>query len=317
MKLIFFGTPGYVNPILDYLIENENLIAVVTKSDKPAKRHLVTLPSGIKKNALEKKIPIFTPENIQNQDFISNLSDIKPDLAIVAAYGKILPKKVLDIFPNGCINIHFSLLPKYCGAAPIQWALINGEANTGITSFWMDEGMDTGRIISQKKIEIDKNDDTISLQKKLIPIALDVLKETLKKAKNEDKGIEQTGSKSYAPPLKKEDGKIIWEKSAEEIYCLVRGTKPWPGAYTEVQSSKFVVHSLKILDAEIVNQTNYLNSESFTAGTVIALEKNVGFVLKCGSGYLLVKSVQPASKNIMSAWAFLQGYNLKIGDKLG
>ncbi|HAM39683.1 MAG: methionyl-tRNA formyltransferase [Elusimicrobia bacterium RIFOXYC2_FULL_34_12] len=316
MKTIFFGTPEYVNPLLDYLIDNENIIAVVTRCDKPAKRHLQSLPSEVKQNAIKKLIRVFSVEKIDDAVFISNLSAIKPDVGIVAAFGKILPKKVLDIFSIGCVNLHFSLLPKYRGAAPIQRALIDGETETGVTSFWMNEGMDTGRIIFQKKINIDKNDDTNTLREKLIPVALDVLRETVVKIKENYKGEEQVGNPSFAPQLKKEDGKIDVEKTAETIFNLIRGTKPWPGAFITIHNSQFTIQNLRILDAQIIQEPNYPCSDLLPIGSVVALHKNIGFVLKCGKGYLLIKSVHPPSKNVMSAWSFLQGHNLKIGDKL-
>jgi methionyl-tRNA formyltransferase len=308
MKIIFFGTPEYVNPIFECLFKNEILLAVITRSDKPAKRHLQPLPSAIKKNAVEKKITVFTLENLKDKNFISQIAELKPEIGIVAAYGRILPKEVLDIFPKGCVNIHFSLLPKYRGAAPIQWALINGESETGVTSFFMDEGLDTGKIIFQKKITIDKKDDTELLQKKLIQVAVDVLKETIIKIGNGEKGENQSGVASFAPPLKKENGKINWDKSAEEIINLIRGTKPWPGVHAE-----FKGENLRITDSEV---TDICSDKSVKSGEIVEIIKNKGFVVRCNNSFLLVKSVQPVSKNIMSAWSFLQGHQLKIGDKL-
>ena len=167
-----------------------------------------------------------------------------------------------------------------------------------------------------KKITIDKNDDTKTLHKKLIPVAIDVLIETTKRVKNYNKGEEQNGTPSYAPPLKKENGKIDWNKPAEEIYNLIRGAKPWPSAYAEVKGERLKVKTLKVLGAEILSySSNHLIIHS--SGSIVAIEKNIGFVVKCGRDFLLIKSVQPASKNVMSAYSFLLGHNLKIGDKLG
>ncbi|PIU84121.1 MAG: methionyl-tRNA formyltransferase [Elusimicrobia bacterium CG06_land_8_20_14_3_00_38_11] len=309
MKIAFFGTPEYVVPIFEYLLKNEHIICVVTRADKPVGRHLQHLPSPIKKKALQKNIPVLTPENLKDNDFISKLSTLNSELAIVAAYGKILPKEVLDMFPSGCVNLHFSILPKYRGAAPIQWAIIKGEKETGVTGFFMDEGLDTGKIIFQKKIEIAQNEDSLSLQKKLIPVAIDVLSETLEKVKKGFKGEAQTGKVSYAPPLKKSDGKIDWNRPAGEIHNLIRGTKPWPAAYTEVGS-------LKILDAETSQSLNLSISQSLPVGSIVSIQKNVGFIVKCNPGFLLIKTVQPASKNVMTAWSFLLGYKLAVADKL-
>ena len=269
MKIAFFGTPEYVIPIFEYLLKNDatlNVVCAVTRSDKPSGRHLQPIPSAIKEVAIEKKIPVLAPEKLsaeggstsggKDKNFLSQLSTLNPQLAVVAAYGKILPKEVLDMFPLGCVNLHFSILPKYRGAAPIQWAIIKGEKETGVTSFFIDEGLDTGKIIFQEKIEIAQNDDTETLRKKLMPIAIEVLKETLKRVKKGFKGEAQTGEVSYAPPLKKSDGKIDWNKPAEEIHNLIRGTKPWPSAHTAIENEKLKIKNLKILEAEIFQSFN-------------------------------------------------------------
>jgi len=312
MKIVFFGTPEYVVPIFEYLLKNENVICAVTRSDKPSGRHLHPVLSPIKKIVIEKKIPIFTPENLKDKDFLAKLSTLSPQLAVVAAYGKILPKEVLDIFPLGCVNLHFSILPKYRGAAPIQWAVIKGEKETGVTGFFMDEGLDTGKIIFQKKIKIEEDEDSISLQKKLIPVAIDVLIKTLEKIKEGFKGEAQIGIVSYAPPLKKSAGKIDWNLPAEEIHNLIRGTKPWPSAYTQITN-------LKILDAEKNQICPGDNSQCPACpkpGQITGIIKNTGFVVRCNPGFLFIKTVQPASKNVMSAWSYLLGHKLSIGDKL-
>ncbi|MEW6556148.1 MAG: methionyl-tRNA formyltransferase [Elusimicrobiota bacterium] len=319
MDIIFFGTPEYVVPIFEHLLKEKNVVCVVTRSDKPSGRHFHFIPSPIKKIAIEKNIPVITPESLNDRDFITQLSTVNSQLGIVTAYGKILPKEVLDIFPFGCVNLHFSLLPKYRGAAPIQWAIINGESETGVSSFFMDEGLDTGKIIFQKKIEIGRDDDTLSLQKKLIPVAIQVLDETLSKVAIGEKGAAQVGSPTYAPPLKKEDGKINWDKPVNEIYNLIRGTKPWPNAYTAIKNDamlKLKMKNLKIIDAEILPSFNLSISQSCPAGSIVSIPKNIGFVVKCNPGFLLVKTIQPASKNVMSAWSFLLGHKLAIGEKL-
>jgi len=316
MKIAFFGTPEYVVPIFEHLFKNEEVVCAVTRSDKPSRRHLHPVPSPIKEAAIEKKIPVLTPENLKDKDFICQLSTVNCQLGIVAAYGKILPKEVLDIFPLGCVNLHFSVLPKYRGAAPIQWALIKGEKETGVTGFFMNEGLDTGKIIFQKRIKIAQNDDTLSVQKKLIPVAIDVLSETLEKIKKGFKGETQTGEASYAPPLKKSDGKIDWNQPAEEVHNLIRGTKPWPNVHTAIENEKLKIKNLKIFDAEIFQSFNFSIFQSFSIGSIVSLKKNVGFVVKCNPDFLLIKTVQPSSKNVMSAWSFLLGHKLAVGDKL-
>lgn len=319
MKIVFFGTPEYVVPIFEYLLKNDatlNVVCAVTRSDKPSGRHLHPVPSPIKKVAIEKKIPILTPENLKDKDFLYKFSTLNPQLAVVAAYGKILPKEILDIFPLGCVNLHFSVLPKYRGAAPIQWAIIKGERETGVTGFFMDEGLDTGKIIFQKRIEIAQNDDTLSLQKKLIFVAIDVLKETIEKIKKGFKGEAQAGEVSYAPPLKKSDGKIDWNLPAEKIHNLIRGTKPWPTAYTAIENEKLKIKNLRILEAEVITSLPLYLSTSLPVSSIVLIQKNTGFVVKCNPGFLLVKTVQPASKNVMSAWSYLLGHKLSVADKL-
>ncbi|MDD5687271.1 MAG: methionyl-tRNA formyltransferase [Elusimicrobia bacterium] len=315
MKIVFFGTPEYAKPICEYLLKNETVVAAVTKQDTPANRHLNIQICPVKELSCRNNLLVFTPAKLKDENFVFELLSLKPDLAIVVAYGKILPKILLDVFPMGCVNIHYSILPKYRGAAPIQWAIINNENETGVTSFFMDEGLDTGKIIFQKKIQVCKDDDTIKLREKLIPVAIDVLKETLALIKNGEKGTIQAGIPSFAPPLKKENGKIDWKKSAEDICNLVRGTKPWPGAYLEIIDKDLKIKRLKIIETEVF-LLSCNQQDDYVPGSVISIQKNIGFVVKCGTGYLLVKSIQPASKNIMSAWSFLQGQNLKIGDKL-
>lgn len=319
MKIAFFGTPEYVVPVFEYLLKNENIVCVVTRSDKPSGRHLHPVPSPVKKIAIEKKIPVFSPEKLKDKVFLSELSTSNPQLAIVAAYGKILPKEVLALFPSGCVNLHFSILPEYRGAAPIQWAIIKGEKETGVTGFFMDEGLDTGKIIFQKKIKIDEKEDTLSLQKKLIFVAIDVLSETLEKIKKGFKGEAQTGKVSYALPLKKSDGKIDWNMPAGEIHNLIRGTKPWPSAYVEVKNEKLKVKSIKILEAEKIQTCPGDNLQCAACpepGQITGIVKNTGFVVRCNPGFLLIKTVQPSSKKVMSAWSFLLGYKLAVADKV-
>jgi len=316
LKTIFFGTPEYAIPIIDYLLENELLSCVVTRSDKMAGRYCVVTPSPVKVAALSRNIPVWTPEKLDDAEFVNWLAGEKPDIAVVIAYGKIIPPDMLKIFSLGNINIHFSLLPAYRGAAPVQWAIINGEKETGITSFRMNEKLDTGKIICQKKIRIEHNDDLGSLRAKMVELSIEVIKESLIKIKNGEPCYKQEGTVTYAPKLKKSDGRINWNLSAKKIYNLVRGTKPSPCAFVELTNKIFKIDSLKILECEIVKpQLN--EAGNCPAGSVVSMVKDVGFTVKCGEGFLLVKTVQPSSKNIMSAWAFLQGHKIQIGDALG
>jgi len=316
LKTIFFGTPEYAIPILDYLNENTALAGVVTRSDKMAGRHCLMTPSPVKTAALARKIPVATPEKLSDPEFFNWLAQKSPDIAVVLAYGKIIPANILKLFGCGNINLHFSLLPSYRGAAPVQWAIINGEKETGVTGFMMDEKLDTGKIICRGKMSIDRGDDLESLRAKLVELSLSVLGESVEKLANGVPLAEQSGPVSYAPKLKKSDGRIDWAMPAEKICNLARGTKPSPCAYVVFAGGVFGTGSMKILDCEAVPVPAGA-CENFPAGSVASVVKDTGFVVKCGSGALLVKTVLPSSKNVMSAWAFLQGRKIKAGDVLG
>lgn len=316
LRIIFFGTPEYAVPVIDYLMENESLVGIVTRSDKMAGRYCQVTPSPVKIAALSRNIPFWTPEKLNDPEFVSWLADKKPDIAVVLAYGKIIPLDVLKIFSLGNTNIHFSLLPSYRGAAPVQWAIIKGEKETGVTSFMMDEKLDTGKIICRKRIGIEHSDDMESLRAKLVKLSLEVLKESFTKIKNGEPGCIQKDTATYAPKLKKSDGKINWEMPAESIFNLVRGTKPWPCAFVEFPGRNLKIDSMKILECEVVEPPSR-DCMSFPVGSVASFAKDIGFTVKCGSGFLLIKTVHPSSKNAVSAWAFLQGHKIKVGDVLG
>ncbi|MFN3966241.1 MAG: methionyl-tRNA formyltransferase [Endomicrobiia bacterium] len=316
IHIIFFGSRECSVRFLDALIEKEKVIGVITHPDRPSGRGLQVRQSIVKEFSIKNEIPVFTPENLKDKKFISEIESLKPDLGVVVAYGKILPKEIFLIPRYKTINVHFSLLPKYRGAAPIQWAIIRGEKITGVTIFFIDEGLDTGKILLQKEVEIEKTDDSITLEKKLVSVGIDLLFEVIDRIKNSPENIytsEQKGTPSYAPVLKKSDGKINWNSSSEEIYNLIRGTKPWPSAYVETQNEKLKIKNLKILKAISVDLQ--LNNE-YIPGTIVELKKNAGFIVKCGNGFLLIEEVQPEGKKPMSAWAWLQGSKLKVGDKL-
>jgi len=320
MKIIFYGTPQIAVPFLEFLCENEEIITVVTQPDRKADRgeKHPKLPA-VKLFAQEKNLPLFQPLKIDELLLNSQFSILNYDLGIVVAYGKILPKSLIETARLGYINVHFSLLPKYRGAAPVQWAIINGEKETGVTTFWINEGLDTGKIICQKKIAIEDNDTVITLEKKLIPLGIETLKETIEIVKkNPQVGSLQIGGPSYAPSLKKDNGKINWaEKTALEVYNLIRGTQPWPGAYSTVKSVKCKVKSLKILEAEVVDFNLSPITYHLSPGSIVGLEKSIGFIVKCKNNFLLILKVQEEGKKIVSAWNWLQGTRLKIGDCLG
>ena len=247
------GTPVFAVHSLRALIESgEEVIAVVTQPDKPKGRGLEIVPPPTKLLAEKHGIPVLQPAKIKTEEFFNELKKFSPDLICVAAYGKILPKNILDFPPHGSINVHASLLPKYRGAAPINWAIIRGEKITGITTMKMDEGMDTGDILLKKEVPIDDEDTGETLSEKLSEIGAKLLIETIRLLKEGKLSpIPQDHSQAtYAPMLKKEDGKIDWEKPAEEIRNLIRGVLPWPGAYINLEGKLLKIYKVRLAEGE-------------------------------------------------------------------
>ena len=310
MQLVFMGTAEFAVPTLEALVESEhNLSGVVTQPDRISGRGRKLTPPAVKKVALEHELSIYQPERVRDAAFIQILNQLNPEAIIIAAYGQILPKHVLDIPPYGCINIHPSLLPKYRGAAPIQRAIINGERTTGVTIMLMDEGEDTGDIILQKEVEIFNYDTAATLHDRLSQIAADLLLEVLTLAENGPLPHypQDESEATYAPKLTKEDGLIDWNKSAVQIRNLVRGTLPWPGAYTYFGEGKL----LKVLSSELTE----ISMMEATPGTIyVTDEKEIA--VKTGEGAILLKTVQPANKQQMDTKGFINGYRIKTGDYL-
>ena len=304
LRIVFMGTPEFAVPSLRALIEvGENVVAIVTQPDKPRGRGKKLTPPPVREAALKHNIPVFQPEKIKDEPFITAISNFSPDVIAVVAYGKILPKAILDIPPKGCINVHASILPKYRGAAPINWAIINGEKETGITTMLLDEGMDTGDMLLTEKVEIRDDDTASSLHDRLKYIGADLLIKTIKGIKSETiRPIPQDDSQAtYAPMLKKEDGRIDWTMKAEEIKNLIRGFFPWPGAYTRWDGKQ-----IKIFKAEVEAGVKE------EPGTVINISTE-GIFVATGKGILLIKELQPENKNRMTASEFIKGYRIVKG----
>jgi len=316
MKTLFFGTPSLAIPYLDLLAATSELQAVVTTPDEPAGRGYELQPTPVKVAAQKRSLPVHQPAQLKDPAFVAQLQAYAPELVIVVAYGKILPPPVLSVPALGFLNVHFSLLPAYRGAAPIQRALMNGETRTGVSLFWLDAGMDTGPIFLQKPIDIDESDDAESLRQKLVPLGVDALRDVLREiAAGKVVRNPQTGTASLAPTLKKEEGKIDWTHPARSIFNLVRGTHPWPGAYT-FASPGGKPQRLKILRAGVVPEVPGAASTSENGG-VARLDSGKGFVVKCSHEFLQILQVQPEGKRPMPAWDYWQGSRLKLGDKLG
>ena len=301
------GTPEFAVPSLQALIESEDeVIAVVTQPDKPKGRGLEVAPPPTKVPAEIHGIHVLQPQKIKTDDFFNELKKFNPDLICVAAYGKILPKNILDLPPYGCANVHASLLPQYRGAAPINWAIIRGEKITGITTMKMDEGMDTGDMLLKKELPIEDEDTGETLSQKLSHIGAALLIETIKLLKEGKLNpIPQDHSQAtYAPILKKEHGKIDWEKPAEEIKNLIRGTLPWPGAYTTLGGKPLKIYRARV--SEGVGKP----------GEVI---KSDSWILKVATGKdaLDILELQVEGGKRLKAEEFLRGRNIKEGAVLG
>ncbi len=310
MKIVFMGTPDFAVPVLEALCENgHEVAAVVTQPDKPKGRGGKMQFSPVKQCAGEKGIRVYQPERVRNEEFKAVLKDICPDVIVVVAFGQILSKDILDIPKFGCINVHASLLPKYRGAAPIQWAIIDGEKETGVTTMQMDEGLDTGDILLKKVISIDEKETGGSLFDKLSQMGRDLIIETLEVVEKGTLTPEKQNDEmsNYAKMLDKKTGKIDFsEKTAVEIERLIRGLNPWPSAYT-----KFGDKTLKIWDADVIDE----NAKG-TPGEIVNVTKDEIHVMT-KQGVLVLNELQLEGKKRMDTLSFLRGYQVKIGDKLG
>ena len=299
MNIIFMGTPAFAVPSLERLHESRHkVVLVVTQPDKPSGRGKKLKKSEVKEKAEELGLEIFQPDKIKNEENIEVLKSYKPDAIVVVAYGQILSKDILNLPRLGCINVHASLLPKLRGAAPINWAIINGETKTGITTMLMDEGLDTGDMLLKTEVEIDENMNVGDLHDILMHKGADLLLETLEKLeKNELSPQKQDDSlSSYAPMINKEDRKIKWKLTAKDIHNLIRGLSPWPTAYFTMDE-----------DTVKVYKASYINDDSdYQPGYVIKANKD-GIFVKAGEGAVILKEIQMPGKNKMPVEAFLRG----------
>lgn len=308
MRAVFMGTPEFAVPTLQALIDHHQVEAVVTQPDKQRGRGKKVQFPPVKEKAVEHEIPVYQPQKARDEEFVEILREINPDVIVVVAYGQILPESILNIPKYGCINVHGSLLPKYRGAAPIQWAVLDGEEKTGITTMYMEKGLDTGDMIDKAEIVLDPKETAGTLHDKLMEIGANLLLETLEKLENETAvRIKQNDSEScYASMLTKEMGQIDFSKSAREIECLIRGMNPWPSAYTSLNGK-----TLKVWEAEVLTE-----NPGEEPGIVIDVTKDA-IVVACKEGALKLLEIQMAGKKRMKVSAFLLGYQVEKGMKLG
>ena len=312
MKIVFMGTPDFAEESLKAVYEaGYEILTVVTNPDRKQGRGMKMSVSPVKKFAEEKGLQILQPEKVRNnEEFISKIKDLKPDVICVVAYGKILPKEILDIPKIGCINVHGSLLPKYRGAAPIQWAVLNGDRETGITTMYMDVGMDTGDMILKEKVTIGDDETTGELWDRLSKIGGELLVKTLKEIENGTaKRIKQGEDFSLAPMLDKSIAKIDWKnKTAREIKNLVRGLNPIMGAYSFLNGKKVKFWKVDVLDDKEINTENKENLEN---GTVLISDAKQGLFIKAKDGILKVLEIQGENAKKMDIASFLRGNKIE------
>lgn len=326
MKILFMGTPDFASESLKCLVEEgHDVIGVVTNKDKPKGRGMKMSYSPVKEYAIEKNIPIYQPEKVKNNvEFIDEIKELNPDVICVVAYGKILPKEILDIPKYGCINVHASILPKYRGAAPIQWAVLNGDRKTGVTTMYMDTELDAGDIILVKETEIGEEETTGELWDRLSKMGGILLVETLKQIED-GTAVKTKQGENYtiAPMLNKEMSKIDWEnKTAREIHNLVRGLNPIMGAYTFLNGKKIKLWKVKVRrEKELVELFPELEEYLFKLkdvmeGTILFASDKNGLFIKARDGIIEVKEIQGENAKRMLVGDFLRGNEIMAGEVL-
>ena len=321
MKIIFMGTPDFAESSLRAIYEaGHEIVAVVTNPDRPSGRGMKLTASPVKQYALEKDLKIYQPQKVRgNEEFIKEMSSLKPDVICVVAYGKILPKEILDIPEKGCINVHGSLLPKYRGAAPIQWAVINGEKETGVTTMYMDIGMDTGDMILKEELEIGEDETTGEIWDKLSKIGADLLVKTLDKIDKGEAPREKQGDNfSMAPMLSKENAKIDFNSmTVMQIKNLIRGLNPIMGAYAYLGSKKLKIWKAQIINESKINEEiKYQINIQSEAGTIILANSKLGLYIKAKDGILKAIEVQGENSKRMTAEEYLRGNQIEKGSIL-
>ena len=309
LRVVFMGTPEFAVPCLAALHADDNceVIGVYTQPDKPRGRGQKLLPSPVKAWAEEHGLPVHQPVKIKTEEATAELRGLKPDLVVVVAFGQILSQEILDIPPHGCINVHGSLLPRYRGAAPMQWCVINGETKTGITTMMMDAGLDTGDMLLKEELTIGPDMTLEEVHDNLMEMGAQVLMKTIEELRAGTlKRVPQEGESNYAPMLTKETGHIDWQKSAQEIHNLVRGLNSWPGAYTSHEGQKFKIWRT-VLTGETV-------TAGINAGEILTADSSQGLKVAAGDGQVLaITELQAPGKKKMQAQDYLRGNSLAAG----
>jgi methionyl-tRNA formyltransferase len=307
MKIVFMGTPSAAVVSLQRLIEDGHEIAAVyTQPDRPSGRGNKITFSPVKQFVLEHELTVLQPTKVRTDEAFDQFRSFNADIAVVVGYGRILPDSFLNAFAHGAVNVHFSLLPKYRGAAPVNWAIVNGESVTGVTTMKMDAGLDTGDILLQRETEIDKDEDSISLMSRLGEIGAELLSKTLAELSSIEPREQDHSAATLAPIMKKEDGKFDWNFSADRIARMVRGFQPFPTTYTTFDGKKLTIWKASFRAEKLVADP----------GTVISASGDE-LVVSCGEGSLLeISELQLEGKKRIAVRDFLNGTKLKIGDRL-
>ncbi|MDI9475831.1 MAG: methionyl-tRNA formyltransferase [Natronincolaceae bacterium] len=309
MKIVYMGTPQFAVPCLETLVDDKHeIIGVFTQPDRPSGRGRKINITPVKEKALEHNIPVFQPNTLKDVEVFKNIEKLNPDIIIVVAYGQLLPTEILRVPKYGCINVHASLLPKYRGAAPINWAVINGEESTGITTIYMDAGLDTGDILLKEEIKIYEDETAGELHNRLMYLGAEVLDKTIDLIGTEEiRPVPQNHKEaSYAPMLTKEHGKIDWSRPAEEIKNLIRGTIPWPTPYTTYNGK-----IMKVWKGSVI-----YGNEDHKPGTILEVKKDC-ILVATGKDILSIEELQFSGRKKMSVNQYLVGNNIEPGIILG
>ena len=305
MRVIFMGTPDFAVPSLEALLTKHEVVLVVTQPDKPKGRGKKMVPTPVKACALEHGIPVLQPEKVKEPEFVEQLRSYEPDLIAVTAFGQILSEPILEMPKYGCINVHGSLLPKYRGAAPMQWSIIDGEKVTGITTMYMAKGLDSGDMLLKAEVEITDEDTFATIHDKMAVTGANLLLDTLDQleAGTLERIPQDHDAATYAPMITTETGHIDWSKNRQDIINLIRGLNPVPAAYTIYEEEVLKIFGAALSDVQ---------ADSAANGEIVAVVKK-GFVVKCGDGCLLITEVQARGGKRMMTDAYLRGHAMKEG----
>jgi methionyl-tRNA formyltransferase len=307
VRTIFFGSPEFAVPCLEAVHDISEVAVVVSQPDRPAGRGLAMRPPAVKKRALELGLEVWQPTKVRTAEFAGRLRALRADVAVVVAYGRIVPRAVLDAPTAGCVNVHASLLPRWRGAAPIQWSIVHGDEETGVTLMQMDEGMDTGPILATASTPIGPDDDAATLSERLSEMGAELLREQLPRyvAGDLTPQPQEEGAATTAPLLKKDHGRIDWNKSARAVQNQIRGMNPWPGAHTVLAERRIKVHRAL---------ASTLDPEGAAPGQVIALDRE-GILVACAEGTLEIQELQESGRKRVDARSFASGRGVSVGDR--